>query len=192
METQQVWMNIMNIKSNRTIKTDHHQSGKTLIVLLILVAVLGGILYTQTNYLQQGLQWVQAQIDGQSQTAQVTFYQWTDENGEMQISQLKPVDTTDFISFQADPAFMGSQNQVDQSVLDKGNAYQTGQLAKQNANNATPSKRPSGAKSNVSSMYPFSAMSKTKNCVNLATQISDAKARGKDTSALKKRQAKEC
>jgi len=60
--------------------------------------------------------------------------------------------------------------------------------SKNGAQQSSKNSRENAAKS----MYPFSAMDKAKNCIQLSAKIADAKNRGVEHSKLSKQHAKEC
>jgi len=159
------------------VKNNH---GKAMPVILLVVAIIAVVLYLKTDLFDQAINYFSG-----SQNQQVTYYQWTDERGEMIVSRNKPTTTDDYISFQSSKDLMKDENIVDQNLINKNHNQQS------NSSQQNQQKKTNG-KGAVSSMYPFNSMSKAKNCVNLSSQIADAKNRGQDTSELKKKHAKEC
>ncbi len=162
-----------------------NQSGASIKVFLIIVVVILGGLYATTDYLQKGYQFAMNQISGSAQ--QVTYYQWTDANGEMVISRTKPTNTDNYISFKAAEDLIKSENNVDQALIEKGYAAQQGlnQQAQQKSGGQT--------KSNGSVLVgPINSYHKAKHCTDLTTQIQNEKRKGGNAKGLVERHKKEC
>lgn len=117
---------------------------------------------------------------------QLTYYQWNDQQGEMIISRNKPEEGIDYITFQGSSSLMDNSNQVDSQLINKA------EIAKQVTNASRSSGNSKSNQGSISSTYPFSAMNKTKNCLDIAAKISAASREGKDKTALLARQKKEC
>jgi len=157
------------------------------IFLVLTIAIV--IIYSTTDLFEQGSRYMSALASG-GNSQQVTYYQWTDDQDEMVVSRIKPSSEIEYISFQASEDLMISENRVDQALIDKGNDYRAS-MSQQNQRKKTSGSVASGS---TSSMYPFNAISKTKNCVKLSGQMADAN-RQQDKSKLKKlrqQHAKEC
>jgi len=175
--------------------SEKRPSSKRLLIAVAMVIALTFVIYTTTDYFQQSYRFIDENLFGEKQSKQqVTFYQWSDENGKMVISRNKPSKIDNFITFQASNDLMQNENTVDQSLIDKSSRYQADILSQSDKKNVS-----GNAKSNTnskqepsSSVYPFNAISKTKRCVNLSTQMSVARNKKKDISALKERYEKEC
>lgn len=156
--------------------------------ILIILTITMIIIYSTTNLLEQAFQYTSDLISTDN-NQQVTYYQWTDNKGEMVVSRIKPSTEVEYIAFQASEDLMISENTVDQALINKGNDYRAS-LSQQDQQK-TESSPASGSST---SMYPFKAISKTKNCVKLSGQVADAN-RQQDKSKLKKlrqQHAKEC
>jgi len=164
----------MPIKNVLKYKTSQ---AKAMPIILIVIAIIFAVIYFKTDLINQ--------VIGDSQNQPVTYYQWTDERGEMIVSRNKPTSTDDYISFQSSENLIQSENNIDQDLIARSKNIQP------NTPQQDQQKKSSG-KGSISSVYPFNAMNKVRNCTNLSTQIADARNRGKDTSELKKRHAKEC
>jgi len=163
----------MKIKYEPKFKTSQ---AKALPVILLVIGIIFAVVYFKTDLVNQ--------FFGGYQNQQVTYYQWTDERGEMVVSRNKPTTTNDYITFQSSEDLMKNENIVDQDLIDRSNNSQTS-TSQQNS-------KKEKSENTVSKMYPFGAMDKAKNCVNLSSQLADAKNRGQDTTELKKQYAKEC
>ncbi len=155
--------------------------------VFIILTIAGVIIYSTTDLFEQGYQYSSKLISGRD-SQQVTYYQWTDNKGEMVVSRIKPDSNIEYISFDASEDLMISENKVDQALINKGNDYRAS-LSEQSQKKRTANSKNSGA---TSSMYPFSAISKTKNCVKLSGQIAEANRQQKDSSKLRQQHAKEC
>ena len=156
------------------------------IFLVLTIALV--IIYSTTNLFEQGFRYVSVLISG-GNNQQVTYYQWTDNKGEMVVSRIKPGSEIEYMAFQASEDLMTSENKVDQELINKGNNYRASMS--QQDQQKTISSPASGSST---SMYPLNAISKTKNCVRLSGQVADAN-RQQDKSKLKKlreQHAKEC
>ena len=137
------------------------------IFLVLTIAIV--IIYSTTDLFEQGSRYMSAlALGGNSQ--QVTYYQWTDDQDEMVVSRIKPSSEIEYISFQASEDLMISENKVDQALIDKGNDYRAN-VSQQSQQKKT---KHSTTSSSTTSMYPFNALTKTKNCVKLSGQMADA------------------
>jgi len=159
---------------------------KTVFIILTVVVI---IIYSATDLFEQGFRYVNLLASGEN-NQQITYYQWTDDKGEMVVSQIKPDSNVEYISFQGSEDLVNTENNVDQALINKGNDYRASMSQQQQ------SKKTSGkaAASSTTSIYPLNAIGKTKTCVKLSGQMADAN-RQQDTSKLKKlrqQHAKEC
>ena len=152
--------------------------------IFIILTIAGMIIYTTTDLFEQGYQYTSNLISSRD-SQQVTYYQWTDNKGEMVVSRIKPDSNIEYISFEASEDLMISENKVDQALINKGNDYRAS-MSKQKKTGR------SAGSGSTGSMYPFSAISKTKNCVKLSGQIAEANRQQKDSSKLRQQHAKEC
>lgn len=66
-----------------------------------------------------------------------TYYQWFDINGKMRISQYKPKDTADYITFEGSQDLRDVSYQIDQKMLAKGLAYRNKILSGGNSRKET-------------------------------------------------------
>ncbi|TQV72909.1 hypothetical protein FLL45_15705 [Aliikangiella marina] len=146
--------------------------GKRLLVVLVFLLTITTILYLKTDYLQQATEYVNKTLLGKSDTnSMVTFYQWTNEQGETVISQDKPVQPREYIVFQALPDLIKNENIIDQTLIERSNQYQSQRQS--NQQNAVKSQQSGKAKTNIQSTVSgtiFEAPTKAKNCVNVAVQ----------------------
>ena len=154
---------------------------------LVFSALILGILF-YTGYLQKGFNKAKNLLDIDNNNSQVTYYQWTDASGTMIISRNKPANNMAFISFQGSEDLVKNENNVDSDLIAKSKNIQPS-LSK------TSSERKSNkSKGNLtgSSIGPFKAMQKAKNCTNLSMQMGAAKGDKKKKQELAARHAKEC
>lgn len=159
---------------------------KTILIVLTIAVV---ITYATTDLLERGYQYTNEMIFA-SDNQQVIYYQWTDNNGEMVVSRIKPDSEVEYISFQASEDLINTENDVDQTLINKGNDYRASMSQRAQSKSTSGS----AASSSTTSIYPLNAIAKTKNCVKLSGQMADAN-RQQDTSKLKKlsqQHSKEC
>ena len=159
---------------------------KAILIVLTIVVI---IIYSTTDLLEQGYQYTNNLISSGTKQ-QVTYYQWTDNKGEMIVSRIKPDPEIEYIIFQASEDLMLSENNVDQALINKGNDYRAS-MSQQSQKNKVSGSTIGGS---TTSMYPFNAISKTKKCVKLSGQIADANRQQNKSKLMKLRQqhSKEC
>jgi hypothetical protein len=121
----------------------------------------------------------------------VTYYQWANKNGEMVISRAKPTNETAYITFEGSKNLISNQNNVDQDLISRGNAYKTTQSKKAQPIINPNKKRPTN-KAIGSSIGPFNAITKTKHCLALSNKIAEANRDAKEISELKRQYSAEC
>ncbi len=68
-----------------------------------------------------------------------TYYQWFDINGKMRISQFKPQDVADYITFEGSQNLRDVSYEIDQKMLAKGLAYRDKLLSGGNSQTETDS-----------------------------------------------------
>ena len=160
------------------------------IKLLIVASVITSfllIIFLTTDLIQQvKIHFEAAFLDKKAE--QVIFYQWTNQHGEMIISQNKPDNNQQYITFQASSDLIKNENVIDHALIKQGNEYR--QLMKENGKKRVSEREMRHSKFPEDS--PLNAAHKAKKCVELSYSITEAATNGADTNKLRKQHEEEC
>lgn len=117
--------------------------------IFLLLIIITSILYATTDYIEKGYQSIHSLFFDNDKKL-VTYYQWTADNGETVISQNKPADNIQYISFESTAKLTQNENVIDQSLINKGQAAERRLLNQTNQKVNTINGRSSGSTSAVS------------------------------------------
>ena len=172
-------------------KSNHGFSLFKLLVVLLIIGSIIGYLYVKTDYLQQAYNKLSVALGIETKASQITYYQWTDSQGNAVISQSPPKGNQSYITFQASSDLMKNENLVDEELLEQSEQAAASILAgNQAANKGKKVKDGSSV-----TIGPFAAIGKAKNCTNLSSQIASANRQdpnSEKTQSLKAQYKKEC
>ena len=174
------------------LKSNHGFSLFKLLVVLLMIGSIVGYLYVKTDYLHKAYNKLTAALGIENQASQVTYYQWTDSQGNPVISQTPPKDEQNYITFQASSDLMKNENIVDEELLNQS-AQATASML--NANQAATSKNKAAEDGSSVTVGPFAAIGKAKNCTSLSSQVAAANREAPNsekTKTLKNQYNKEC
>lgn len=142
---------------------------KRLIIIMFLVIVAVVLVFAKTNVYQQGYQWFLTVSGAKPQSNKmVTYYQWTDHKGELQVSRELPSNSVNYISFQASEDLQQTTNKVDSSVIERGERYRQQVLASDGETRETSGSIPTGG---AEMRGPAGII----NCVRINTRIATLK-----------------
>ena len=102
------------------------QSSSVKIIRIIVAIVIFGVIVIGFGggYFQQGYQFIKSKISSEDKQL-ITYYQWSDKNGQVVISRSKPKLVEDYITFQGSADLMVTNYDIDPELIEKGNKYRS-------------------------------------------------------------------
>jgi hypothetical protein len=162
-------------------------SSNKFLIIISVISLFLFVLYLTTDLIQQTKNLYQTTFLSKKDQ-QITYYQWSNQHGEMIISQNKPTAQQDYITFQASSDLVKNENKIDHELIKQSNEYR--KIIKEDGNKRVSER--DKQRTVFSKNSPLNAINKTKTCIALSNQLAEANRNGEDISELRKQHADEC